>query len=305
KGPAPEDQVKSTIDASRLKDVIKKGAGKATKDTILLDALPGAEPASPETAKGEVRDLKISGKTKEDDFVFPYLSPGKFTKFALAPDNSLEAEGYVTPSLKFLKRIDVELKKDAFAVKGNLGPENFQPPFKGFRVTETTLALQLAPEFRPSGTFKFEIGPQGKPYVLGTVKADLEGTSFVINGDLEGKNIPGVTGATGKVRYHQQEGWSGELKATSSPLPRTKQVEVVFGFKTAGAATHFYAGGEIQFDIGAGKDLAIRAEYKNDRMLYRGVLVWQKPIKLVNEVRLDFTYDGETLTGTGSTDITY
>lgn len=303
KGPA-EDQVKADVDAERLKGAVKKAAGKAADD-ILLDALPGATTPGKQAAVGDIRDLKISGKTKEYDFFFPYLSPGKLTKFGLAPDNSFEAEGYITPTLKFLKRIDVVLKKDAFALKGNLGPENFQPPFKGFKVTETSLSLELAPEFKPSGTFKFQVGPEEKPCVLGDVTAGVEGGGFVLNGGLQGKNIPGVDTATGKVRYHQNEGWSGEVRATTSKLPRTKRSEVFFGFRPAGVATQFYAGGAIQFDVGAGKDLTISADYKNDRMVYAGTLVWDKPIKLVDQVTIAFTYDGETLTGKGSTGITY
>jgi hypothetical protein len=239
------------------------------------------------------------------DFFFPYLSPGKFTKLELAADNSFAADGYIEPSVKFLKRIDVSLAKNSFIVKGDLGADRFQPPFKGFKVTESTLNLQLAPDFKPSGTFKFQIGPEQRPYLTGEARAGLDAAGLMVTGDLKGKNIPGVDDATGKVRYSASEGWSGELKASKSKLPKTKKAEVTFGFRTAGGATHFYAGGQIQFDVGTGKDLTIEAAYRDDRMVYSGALVWEKPIKMVDQVRLAFTYDGDLLEGTGSSDIVY
>jgi hypothetical protein len=302
---AANDQVSAVVDSSRLHNAIRRAAGKGAHDEVELDALPG-EPAKDAAAgSSQVRQLKISGKSKELDFFFPYLSPGKFTKLEIAGDNSLAAEGYIEPTLKFLKRIDVVLAKDSFRLRANLGPENFQPPFRGFKVTESSLALQLAPEFKPSGTFKFQIGPEAKPYALGDVTASVEAGAFAVNGSLTSKNLPGVDNATGKVRYTQAEGWSGEVKATTSKLPRTKKTEVTFGFRTVGGATQYYAGGQIEFDIGAGKDLTIGADYRGDKLIYQGKLIWEKPIKLVDRVDLGFLYDGDVLTGTGSTDITY
>jgi hypothetical protein len=290
------DSINAGIDQERVKSVVP-GKKKIVLDVRLGTAASGAS--------GELRLLSISGKTKGVDFFFPYLSPGEFTKLELAADNSLTAEGYISPTLKFLKRIDVSLTKDSFKLKGNLGPENFKPPFNGFKVTESSLALQLAPEFKPSGTFKFQVGPETKPYVQGEVTAGLEGGTFAVNGTLEGKNIPGVKEAVGKVRYTQNEGWSGELKANSSKLPRTKKTEVIFGFRTAGEITQFYASGAIQFDIGAGKDLTINAGLRGERLVYSGMLIWEKPIKLVDKVELGFSYDDDLLTGSGSSDITY
>jgi hypothetical protein len=300
-GKTAPDQVEAAIDSSRLKGAIQGGPGKKAS-VVLLDALAVEPPAGESTA---TRQLKISGKSKELDFVFPYLSPGRFTRLELAADDSLEAEGYITPSLKFLKRLDVRLAKDSFALKGNLGPENFQPPFRGFKVTESSLSLQLAPELRPSGTFGFQIGPEQRPYAVGSVNASLDGTAIVLDGTLEAKHLPGVDRAVGTVRFHQAQGWSGELKATTSRLPKTKRSEVTFGFRTDGGATQYYAGGAIELDVGAGKDLTISADWKGDRLVYAGRLLWEKPIKLVDQVTLGFRYDGETLQGSGETAITY
>ena len=297
-GKKSPDQVEAVIDSERLKGAIQKAGGKGAKSEVLLDASPSAE------GTGQ-RTLAISGKTKALDFVFPYLSPGRFTKLQIAPDNSLEAEGYITPTLKFLKRIDVRLARDTLELRGNLGPENFQPPFRGFKFTETALVLQLAPEFRPSGRLAFQVGPEAKPYAVGDVKAGLDGTNVVLDGTLAAKNLPGIDAATGKVRFHQAEGWSGEMKATTSKLPRTKKSEVLFGFRTEGGATKYHASGLIQFDVGTGKDLSITAAWRNDKLVYGGSLAWEKPIKLVDEVVLRFTYEDDKLSGHGETGISY
>lgn len=300
-GPAKSETIDARVNPDRLKAVVS-APGQSIKVTATETTAPPPEGGAAETLPA--RSLTLPDKA-DYKFVFPYLSPGRFTKFGLDQKGALTAVGSITPSLKFLKEIGVKLEGDDFSLLADLGPENFKPPFEGLRVTEAALQMKLAPEFRPSGSFAFEVGPKGKPYVLGKVTAGLDGSAFVANGELTGVNIPGVSDAKGKVRYSQIDGWSGQVTASTSKIPRVKQAQVTFGFNSTPKGTEFYADGGISFDIGNGKDLRIDAKYRGGALVYSGQLVWEKPIKLVDKVTLGFTYDGTTLVGTGKVPVTY
>ncbi|MCK0195357.1 DUF4157 domain-containing protein [Ancylobacter sp. 6x-1] len=312
---AKTETISAAINPARLSAVVPKTGEMLTINAVESSGAPapaGTLPppddpaAAPATAATTRAARKLSFPDKSDyNFVFPYLSPGKFTKFGIGEKNQLVAEGTITPSLRFLKTLSVKLDGDSFGLVGNLGPENFQPPFNGLRVTRADLSIALAPIFKPAGNFGFEIGPAGKPYLLGEAEAGLEGTNFVATGTLKGQNIPGIDNASGKVRYSLSEGWRGEVTASTSRIPRTKQAQVTLGFTSNAQATRFYAGGGITFDVGSGKDLSIRANYVGGRMVYSGTLDWEKPIKLVDRVSIDVTYDGETLTGSTKVPVKY
>ena len=302
--PAKAEVIEADINPKRLSAVVPS-PGQSIKITATETTAPADTAATPSTTPAlPTRSLSLPEKS-DYKFIFPYLSPGRFTKFGLDEKGGLTAIGSITPSLKFLKEIGVKLQGSELSLIADLGPENFQPPFHGLRVTEAALQMKLAPEFRPSGTFAFEVGPKGKPYVLGKVTAGLDGTAFVATGDLTGVNIPGVTDARGKVRYSQIDGWSGQVTASTSKIPRVKQAQVTFGFNSTASGVDFYADGGISFDIGSGKDLRIDAKYRGGALVYAGQLVWEKPIKLVDKVTLGFTYDGTTLVGTGKVPVTY
>jgi hypothetical protein len=310
------DTVKASINPARLTAIIPVPGQEINLLATAGEAAPGAGAATGEGAAAgaaesesaalPVRKLSIPPGKADYKFVFPYLSPGRFTRFGLDEKGGLTAVGSITPSIKFLKEIGVKIEGGEFSLLADLGPENFQPPFDGLRVTEAALKMQLAPQFRPSGNFGFEVGPKGKPYVLGKVTAGLEGGAFVAHGDLTGQNIPGVSDAKGKVRYSAVDGWSGQVSASTSKLPAVKQAQVTFGFSSGPDGTaRLYAGGGISFDIGKGKDLTISANYAGGAMIYSGKLEWEKPIRLVDKVTLHFTYDGTTLRGTGQVPVTY
>lgn len=313
--PAATEEIEATVNPARLRAILPRPGQKIhlnaedTSPTAPPTATgatpdPTAEPAP--SAPQAARKLSFPDGKADFKFVFPYLSPGTFTKFGLDEKGQLTAVGTIKPSLKFLKEIAVRLEGDYFGLVADLGPDNFKSPFDQMRVTEAALKIDLSPEFRPSGHFGFEIGPKGKPpYVLGKVTASVEGGAFVARGDLTGQNIPGVSEAKGKVRYSSDEGWSGEVTASTSKLPRTKQAQVVLGFTSTQAGASFYARGGITFDLGKDKELTVSASYGNGAMIYSGKLLWDKPIKLVPSVELGFTYDGTTLTGTGKAPVVF
>jgi len=311
--PAKSETVEASVNPARLSAIIPSpgqkiiiNATEANAPAAPAAAGSDATAAAPAEAGGALPARRLSFPDKSDfKFVFPYLSPGRFTKFGIDEKGGLTAIGSITPSIKFLKEIGVKLEGNEFSLLADLGPENFKPPFEGLRVTEAALKMKLAPEFRPSGNFGFEVGPKGKPYVLGKVAAGVEGGAFVANGDLEGQNIPGVSDAKGKVRYSSIDGWYGQVTASTSKIPRVKQAQVTFGFSSTASGTKFFADGGISFDIGNGRDLRIEAKYNGSALVYSGKLEWEKPIKLVDKVTLGFTYDGTTLVGTGKVPVTY
>ena len=304
-GPAKTEKIEARINSERLPLIIPEAKNKSTLQINASETLEG--PAAEGKAPAQALPSRTLTFPESSDyrFAFPGMSPGRFTKFWINEKGQLCAHGTITPTLKFLKEIKVALEGDHFGMVGDLGPENFKPPFQGMRVTEANLKLDLSPEFRPSGNFNFEIGPDKKPFVEGKVEASLDGGKFVAIGTLTGKNIPGVSAASGKVRYTIDEGWSGEVKASGSKLPGAKSTDVTFGFSTKGGVTQFYASGGIAFDIGSGRDLSIRADYQKSRMIYTGELDWQNPVKFVDRVKLGFSYDGETLKGVGAAPISF
>jgi hypothetical protein len=109
------------------------------------------------------------------------------------------------------------------------------------------------------------------------VTAGIEGGAFAAMGDLTGQNLPGLADAKGKVRYNSVDGWSGQVTASTSKIPRVKQAQVTFGFESGKGGTKYFADGGISIDIGTSKDLRIDAKYANGAMYYSGRLDWENP----------------------------
>src|SRR5262249_22006580 len=133
-------------------------------------------------------------------------------------------------------------------VTAPISADKLKAPIPGFRFTEGSLALSLFPSFVPKGNLKFEIGPAGKPVILGDLAARYDG-AFIATGTLTpGGKVPGISAAEGKVEYNSDKGWSGKLTATSTSIPNST-VNAELGFTSEKGAFHAYGAGGIKTQV--------------------------------------------------------
>ena len=73
------------------------------------------------------------------------------TKLRDDPTHGLEFAGYITTKIPFLKRLDVAYEQGRFRIVKDLAKE-LKSPIPNTRITRAELAMELWPEFKPSGT---------------------------------------------------------------------------------------------------------------------------------------------------------
>ena len=260
----------------------------------------GTEDAAALSAGGESRVLKFNPKPKTIGFFYPYLSPGELTDFNLGADGSLSGEGVIHPTLKFLPDVKISYGPDKLDAVADLDAKKFKSPIPIIRFTSGQLKLSLAPAFIPSGDLSFEIGPAGKPLMLGQVSASAPGGVFNATGSLKpGAALPGINDAKGEVTYNANTGWSGKLTASSSKLPKT-EVNVVLSFAEEGGRFVTKAEGGLVTKLGD-KTLNLNASWGASGIIYTGGLDWPKPFPIVDNVRLNGRYAADLLYLEGAT----
>jgi hypothetical protein len=304
------DKVEGELDS---RAVSKTGA----KSEVLLTAEPapegttigagaGGAAAEANTAAAEARVLKLP-KTgnKSIAFYYPYLSPGFLDQVALDETGRLYGTGIINPSVPFLPNLHIKFGPgpDVLDLVAPIPADKLKTPIPSFRFTGGELALALSPIFVPKGSLSFEIGPKGKPVVVGEILAKYEGGAFIAIGTLRpGIQLPGIKDASGEVQYHSEQGWSGKLKATSSSIPNAT-ISAELGF-TSGkdGGFHPYGSGGLTTKIRE-SPLFLKVAWHGGPIAYYGGVTIPKPMPLVDKVVLDGAYENELLHLKGDAEI--
>lgn len=305
------------VSALRLKDYMRQGK-KQKQDEITADLAtkpmtPGksgvtlrAESIPDPTGPGEARDLKIDKHANSKvPFLIPYMSPGVLTEINYDAAGKVSGKGTITPTIKFLGKLDVEFGPDLLKIVKGIEPEKLKSPApKVFRFTQGNLSLQLAPTFLASGSLSFTVGPAANPLILGELAARADGDAFVASGTLKpARKIPGVDKAEGVVEYHSKNGWSGKLTSSTSSIPGST-ADLELGFTGKGGGLNPYGSGTLTTRIG-NTQLVLQANWDGLDLSYKGGVTIPNPLPLVKEVALDGSYAKEVLRLTGNADIVW
>jgi hypothetical protein len=240
--------------------------------------------------------LKLLQENAALKFNYKYLSPGVITKFHIAEGGDLQWQGYITPRLRFLGRLDVAYDKGELKITKGLDPKNIKSPFPGAKLTEASLSMILAPEFKPAGTLAFEFGSARK-LASAKVEASADDSGLVLTGELE-VFLPGVDKATGKVKFRDGE-WSGAVlvsaSAMQSKLKFVKSGEVSVGF----AGGKLDAAGKVQLALPGENEAELALGYRNDKYLFTGHGEFKVNSPYLKPIRASLLYDGELFRAKG------
>nr|WP_276611863.1 DUF4157 domain-containing protein [Kineococcus vitellinus] len=298
------DKVFGTLDSRAV------SATESTASRITLDAEVGpgpaavpAQPAGLEAASGpsapppgEARVLRLDpSKNTRIAFFYPYLSPGQLTKLALDPEGNLTGSGTISPTIPFLGTLNVVYTKDELKLVAPIPADKLKSPLPAaFRFTGGELALQLSPEFVPSGVLHLSIGPAAKPLMLGRLTVKLANGALVAQGTLTPAGaIPGIKAAEGLVEWSSETGWAGKVSASTASIPAST-ADVTIGFRTKDGRFDPYAEGAVTTQV-RGTSLVLGASWDGQGLGYRGSVTVLKPLPLVDEVALSGRYNDRGL----------
>jgi len=155
-------------------------------------------------------------------FTYKYLSPGQITSIGLNEAGGVDWTAYIKPNIPFLGRLDIIYKNGELSVTKGLDPSQLKKPFPGVKITQATIGLKLAPEFKPEGNLTLVFGPEGKPLAEAALTASTDGVGFVATGVLR-VFIPGVDEAKAEVTYkgggdYGKGSWTGQITIQSSQI---------------------------------------------------------------------------------------
>lgn len=307
------DTVEGELD-SRAVSTTKAGSAVTLEAELVPAAAPApATAAGPETTAdptaappGEARKLRLDkAKNAKIAFFYPYLSPGELTKVALDEQGNLTGEGVIHASVPFLGKLNVRYTKDELKLVAPIPAAKLVSPLPGaFRFTGGELALQLSPTLVPNGKLTFSVGPAAKPVMNGTLTVTVRGGALVAAGDLTpaGK-LPGVNAAAGHVEWNSETGWSGKITADPTAIPRST-ANVELGFTTASGRFDPYAKGGITTTVRNSR-FELGARWDGQALTYHGSVTVEKPLPLVNSVKLSGRYGERGLFLQGEADIVW
>jgi hypothetical protein len=249
----------------------------------------------------ETGELSVKpGKTKVPIHYLP-LSDGVIESITQDGDG-LAGKGTITPSIPLLKgaNLGIEFSANHLAVTTAVPNEKLQS-LHGMRVTEASLGFELAPNFKPSGTIAFEIGPQGKPVAEGQISVSADAQGFVATGALTA-HIPGVDEAKGNVTYRRETGWTGGFDITKSSKTFIQNASVHVGFSDKDGLE---LTGGLGIKLPGDQDITLKVDKRKNTWIYTGQGEFKPPGGLLDPVRINFTYDGERVEGTGETGVKF
>ena len=290
----------------------RAGKGKAKAgDTVsaVLDTrdrtrLPITLPAKGSAVKlvvSETRELKLGADAQKNAgiaFTYDYLSPGVFTRLELVP-GGVAAEGYITTNkLPFVKRFEVSYAPGHFRIKAPLDKSQLQPPFAGVKVTEASLALDLAPKLKPVGSVAFEFGGARK---LASARVDISANDagVTLDGELLAF-LPGVDQAKGTVKYAAGE-WSGGVHVDASqmarklPMVHSGSVDVFLKANKLGAT------GSVELALPGGNKAQVTLHYAQAGWAFTGKGRIDTRNRYLKPIDADLFYDGVVFRARGET----
>ncbi len=285
-----DDRTKSRIPATLDQ---KKG------DPITLDV---ADPITLDVA--DDHSLKLHGSHPKIKFHYPYLSEGQITKLDMTPAG-ISGEGTLTPSIPLLNKLQlgVRFAPDKLEVFSGVDQNKLTLPIPGFKLRKAELALQLHPEFLPSGTIEFEIGSKSRKVVDGTLKVGADKDGFFAKGELSAY-LPGVESAKGELTY-RKDGWTGglhvEAKQFKLPVPGMAVKQGTLDIRLLQKGIE--AEGILVVSLPREQEAQLKLTYAGDRWLFRGDGTFNIP--KLKPFRVWVTYDGENVAAGGSTSLEY
>jgi len=232
-------------------------------------------------------------------FTYPFLSEG-WLDLAYNGTKGLSGKGKLIPSLSLLKNAPInvaaDFQKDEFTGSIDVPAEKLSLP-SGFHITESKLGLDLAPTFRPHGSFAFEAGPRKNPLLKALLKADRDEKGFVASGQVDAF-LPFVDSTKGSVEYRDHQ-WSGSIDIQTRQIPFVKDASLHVGFDEQGA----HPSGQVQLELPGGQqvDLNVRQDEKTKEWIYQGKGLLQLPN--LEPVELNLTYGAQGLTGKAKTHV--
>lgn len=282
---------------SRIESVADKTTGKRkTRLPITIDKDRGKK-VKLIVEKGGALKLADAAKNPNIAFTYRYLSAGKITHLAQQADG-ISGAGEIRPSVPLLKNLllKVEFSPAEFKVVSEITKDKLKAP-AGVRITQAALGLQLYPEFKPSGTLGFEIGPTSKPLGVGEITATADEQGLLAQGKLKAK-IPGLDEAEGKVSYRPATGWAAEISAKTSQIPHVENAAVTARLNDTGLSVD----GGLTLGLPGNQKVSLAVAKRGERIVYSGRGEFKVPG--LDPVRIDFQYDGEHVKGKGKTGVT-
>lgn len=246
---------------------------------------------------GEDRALTLSDSAKKNAgiaFTYDYLSPGRFTRLEIV-SGGVAGEGYITPAkVPFLKRLDVAFSPDYFRLKAPLDKEKLKPPFPGVKITDASLAMDLAPTLKPVGTIAFEFGG-AKKLASSKVEVSADGGGLKLTGTLA-VFLPGVDEAKGEIKYQGGE-WSGgvHIEASQMKLPYVKGGAVDVFLK----AGKLDAAGKVNLELPGKNEASLELNYTKNKWVFQGRGRIKVKSPYLKPIQAGIWYDGELFVAKG------
>ncbi|BAK76592.1 hypothetical protein NH8B_1775 [Pseudogulbenkiania sp. NH8B] len=228
-------------------------------------------------------------------FEYTKLSPGQFTSLTV-DSTGISAEGTIKPSIPLLPTLNVAMDANSFRVTKGIDKDKIKPPFPGVKVTEASIALELAPVFKPVGTLALEFGA-GKKLADLKLTASADDAGLVLKGDLL-VYLPGIDQAKGEVKYQGGE-WSGgahiESGQMAGKIPYVKSGSVDVWFK----AGKIDASGKVNLELPGNNEATLELNYTASKWVFQG----RGRIKVKNPylkpIQASLWYDGELFIAKG------
>ena len=293
-----------------LKTLHRKKGGKDTIDAEIETAdnsKSGHKSTVPlQTAKEKVpvvylvddKTRKLTLKSKKTKIPVEYhrLSKGTITELNYDDEAGLSGKGTIEPSIPLLKGFNLgfAFAQDSLNVTVKL-PKKLDVPIPGFEVTDFGFSLQLLPEFKPEGHIGFIIGRGKRALMTGKLMISADEEGLVATGDVLA-HVPGLDEATGHVIYRPSKGWSGAFTITTTKIRFVRNASVTVSLSDKG------------LDLDGSLSIALPGD--NEALLNvkkRSATSWiyagrgKVHVPRLKPVTFDVVYDGETVSGTGST----
>jgi hypothetical protein len=307
------EQPAATIVPGMLLDFFnpKGGPGKDTIDAIMdVKVETGTKTRLPITIDKEEpfmlsvasdRSLKLPKKKLNLKFHYPYLSDGAITELKLEEDGSMSGAGKIKPTVSFLPELDVAFDKDSFKLSKDILPEKLKRPFPGTTITKAAIALQLAPEFKPSGNLEFVVKPGAKKLLEGKVEITTDGKGLIAKGELRGF-LPGIDDATGTITY-QDDQWSGEVNIATTQLQGKLKYVKGGRAKLGVTGKQVTASGQVDLEIPHTSGVSVSLAYAREKFLFKGKGTFNPP--RLKPVAIEVEYDGEHISGSAETEFEF
>jgi hypothetical protein len=313
--PAPEEKKADTPD----EDTSAPAKGKATKgkaaqkgpsqaggkvtakidpNSRILKRLTAKEDKAPlELLRDADGNLAAPSKTSRVGFFLNGLSEGYFTRLDVDAEGNLTGAGQVIPSATFLPNpIDVEFDKDRFVMSTQVKKPKL--PIPGVEITESSIGLQIAPEFKPEGKVGFRVAPGGKEILHGLLTVSADANGLAVDGEVYA-TIPGTDEVKGTLTLRNKE-WSGgiDIKAGGNgKIKYVKSVDVAIRFAQQQGMSA--TGTAVLAIPGVAEPVTASVHYDRDGWALRAKARFNPP--RIKPVDIELEYANGHLSGEGRT----